>query len=87
MAELLRRRFAGELLIDPARLQTFCNIPVDKGRYPLDEGGGVVLHAGAHPFQRQADEGVLVKIRDELLVLGRTVIPAAFSSTTPIIKS
>ena len=60
MAELLRRRFAGELLIDPARLQTFCNIPVDKGRYPLDEGGGVVLHAGAHPFQRQADEGVLV---------------------------
>ena len=43
---------------------------MDQGRYPLDEGGGVVLHAGAHPFQRQADEGVLVKIRDELLVLG-----------------
>ena len=49
------------LLIDPARLQSLCNIPEDKGRYPLDEGGGVVLHAGAHPFQRQADEGVTCK--------------------------
>lgn len=87
MAELLRRRFAGELLIDPARLQSLCNIPVDKGRYPLDEGGGVVLHAGAHPFQRQADEGVLVKFAMNSLSSGRTVIPAAFSSTTPIIKS
>ena len=39
MAELLRRRFAGALLIDPARLQTLCNIPVDKGRYPHVLGG------------------------------------------------
>ena len=57
------------LFVDAAGVQGFGNVPVDQGRYALHKGGGVLLHAGAHPFQRQADKGVLVKIGNELLVL------------------